>query len=76
MDETTNIAGILKEALKLSPEARATLAGSLLDSLDEPSDRNSDSAWQAETALRLREIDEGKVSMIPWAEARATIAEK
>src|SRR4030042_225378 len=30
-----NIADILKEALKLPPEARAALAGTLLDSLDD-----------------------------------------
>ena len=30
-----NIADILKEALKLPPEARAALAGTLIDSLDD-----------------------------------------
>ena len=69
-----NIANILKHALKLPPEARAALAGSLLDSLDEPLDRNAESAWEAEIALRVREIDDGKVTLIPWAEARARIA--
>ena len=69
-----NIADILKEALRLPPEARAALAGSLLDSLDEPTDLNAESAWEAEIAARIREIDEGKVTLIPWAEARARIA--
>ena len=69
-----NIATILKDALKLPPEARAALAGSLLDSLDEHLDRNAESAWEAEIALRIREIEEGKVTLIPWAEARARIA--
>ncbi len=70
-----NIAEILKEALKLPPEARAALAGALLDSLDETVDRDAESAWEAEIVMRLKEIDESKVNLIPWAEARARIAE-
>jgi len=69
-----NIAEILKEALKLPPEARAALAGTLLDSLDENVDRDAESAWEAEIVMRLKEIDEGKVNLIPWAEARVRIA--
>ena len=70
-----NISDILKQALRLPPEARAALAGSLLDSLDEPLDRDAEAAWEAEVALRVREIDEGTVTLIPWAEARARIAQ-
>ena len=69
-----NIAEILKVALKLPPEARAALAGTLLDSLDENVDRDAESAWEAEIVMRLKEIDEGKVNLIPWAEARVRIA--
>ena len=68
-----NITEILKEALKLPPEARAALAGTLLDSLDETVDRDAESVWEAEIVMRLKEIDEGKVNLIPWAEARARI---
>ena len=71
-----NIDDILKRALRLPPEARAALAGSLLDSLDEPLDFDAESAWEAEIAARIREIDKGKVRLIPWAEARARIAEQ
>ena len=70
-----NIDDILKKALRLPPEARAALAGSLLDSLDEPLDLDAESAWEAEIAARIREIDEGKVTLIPWAEARVRMAE-
>ena len=65
-----NIADILKEALKLAPEARAALAGTLLDSLDDTVDRDAESAWEAEILLRLKEIDEGKVKLMPWSEAQ------
>jgi len=68
-----NIADILRQAMRLPPEARAALAGSLLDSLDEPVDRDAESAWEAEIASRIREIDEGKATLIPWAKARAKI---
>jgi putative addiction module component (TIGR02574 family) len=69
-----NISEILKEALKLSPEARAALAGTLIDSLEESVDRDAEAAWEVEIGLRLKEIDQGKVKLIPWAEARARIA--
>jgi putative addiction module component (TIGR02574 family) len=69
-----NIDDILKQALRLPPEARAALAGSLIDSLDEPLDLDAESAWEAEIAARIQEIDEGKVTLIPWAKARARIA--
>jgi putative addiction module component (TIGR02574 family) len=69
-----DIAEVLKEALKLPPEARAALAGTLLDSLEESVDRDAEAAWEAEISLRLKEIDQGKVRLIPWAEARARIA--
>ena len=70
-----NITNILKEALKLPSEARAALAGSLLYSLDEqPLDKDTESAWETEIALRLQEIDEGKANLIPWAEARENIS--
>jgi putative addiction module component (TIGR02574 family) len=69
-----NISEILKEALKLSPEARAALAGALIDSLEETVDRDAAAAWEVEIGLRLKQIDQGKVKLIPWAEARARIA--
>jgi len=69
-----NISEILKKALKLPPEARAALAGTLIDSLDESVDKDAESAWEAEILMRLKEIDEGRVKLVPWAEARAKIA--
>jgi putative addiction module component (TIGR02574 family) len=69
-----NISNLLKEALKLPPEARAALAGTLLDSLDETMDKDAETAWEAEILLRLKDIDEEKVSLIPWSEARVKIS--
>ena len=64
---------LLKEALKLPPEARAALAGCLLESLDQEVDEDAEAAWQVEIDRRLREIDSGKVKPIPWSEARRKI---
>jgi putative addiction module component (TIGR02574 family) len=71
-----DLTGILEEALKLPAEARAVLAGTLFDSLDEAIDQDAESAWEAEIGLRLKEIDERKVKLIPWAEAIAKIKEQ
>jgi putative addiction module component (TIGR02574 family) len=68
------IGEILKQALSLPPEARAAIAGSLLDSLEETVDPNAESLWEDEIRLRLTEIDEGKVKLVPWSEARRRIA--
>ena len=65
---------LLKEALKLPAEARAALAGSLLDSLDQEVDEDAESAWHAGIDRRLREIDSGTVKPIPWSEARRRIS--
>lgn len=64
---------LLKEALKLPPEARAALAGSLLDSLDQEVDEDAEAAWQVEIERRLRELDSGAVKLIPWSQARFRI---
>jgi len=64
---------ILRDALDLPPEARAALAGSLLDSLDQTVDEDAESAWEAEIMTRLKELDEGRVRLVPWVEARRRI---
>jgi putative addiction module component (TIGR02574 family) len=69
-----DIAEILKRALELPPEARAAIAGSLLDSLDRTMDDDAESAWENEILLRLQELDDGSVNPVPWAEARRQIA--
>ena len=67
-------AELLEKALKLPQEARAALAGSLIDSLDEAVDQDAEQAWEAEIAKRLSEIREGRIQSVPWAEARRRIA--
>jgi putative addiction module component (TIGR02574 family) len=69
-----DVSELLKKALALPPEARAALAGSLLESLDdEPCDEGVEAAWNEEIKRRIEELDSGKVKPIPWAEARRQI---
>ncbi|MHB9031180.1 MAG: addiction module protein [Candidatus Latescibacterota bacterium] len=65
---------IFREALELSPEARAALAGSLLESLDEEVDENAESLWKAEILRRVHDIDKGAVKMIPWSEVKRQLS--
>jgi putative addiction module component (TIGR02574 family) len=70
-----DVSELLKKALALPPEARAALAGSLLESLDdEPCDESVEAAWNEEIKRRIEEIDSGKVQMIPYEEVRRRLA--
>ena len=61
---------LLEKALQLPPEARAALAGSLLDSLDEEVDDDVEAAWSAEITRRVSELETDKVQSVPWSEVR------
>jgi putative addiction module component (TIGR02574 family) len=69
-----DVAELLKKALALPPAARAALAGSLLESLDETVDDFAEAEWSAEIARRIQELDSGKVRPVAWADARRQIA--
>ena len=64
---------LLRDALRLPPAARAALAGSLLRSLDDHLDPDAEAAWEAEINKRIRELDDGSVQLVAWAEARRAI---
>jgi len=69
-----DVSELLKKALALPAEARAALAGSLLDSLDDSVDASAEEEWNQEIARRIGELDSGKVKPVPWAEARRQVA--
>jgi putative addiction module component (TIGR02574 family) len=69
-------AKLLDEALSLPAEARAALAASLIDSLDQTIDPDAEAAWSKEITKRLKELDEGLVQTIPWSEVRAALLER
>jgi len=72
---TPDVSELLKKALALPPEARAALATSLFESLDEePADEGVEAAWSEEIKRRIDDIDSGKVQMIPYEEVRRRLA--
>jgi putative addiction module component (TIGR02574 family) len=74
MGMSPDVSELLKKALALPAEARAALAGSLLDSLDDAVDVSAEEEWNKEIAHRIEELDSGKVKPIPWAEARRQVS--
>ena len=69
-DETDRL---LSEVLQLPPEARAALAGHLIESLEREVEEGAEAAWSAEIARRVKELEGGKVRAVPWTEARRQI---
>jgi putative addiction module component (TIGR02574 family) len=67
-----------REVQKLSTDERVDLAYSLLKSIDDREDPERERLWIEEIERRCREIDEGKVELIPGeqvlAEIRARLA--
>lgn len=57
-------------------EARAALAGSLIESLDEVVDQGVEEAWAEEFAKRVADFDSQKAKTIPWSKARRLIVSR
>jgi putative addiction module component (TIGR02574 family) len=64
---------LLDEALRLSAEERAALAGELIQSLDTDVDIEAEAAWSAEIRARLEHVDSGVAKTVSWSEARRRI---
>lgn len=65
---------LLNEALLLSTADRGRIAAELIESLD--ADADPPAAWEAwsdEIESRLQDMDAGRVTMVPWPEARRRI---
>ncbi|HEV2961401.1 MAG TPA: addiction module protein [Candidatus Angelobacter sp.] len=73
---TEDVSELLKKALALPIEARAALAGSLLDSLDETLDESAEVEWEKEITRRVTELNAGAVKTIPWTELRRRVYAK
>jgi putative addiction module component (TIGR02574 family) len=64
---------LLEAALKLPPEVRAAIAGSLLDSLDTTVDADAEAEWEREIARRLKDLDSSHPHLVSWSDARRKI---
>lgn len=66
-----DLSKVLKDALKRPPGARAKVAGSLLGSIEEAVDPNSERPWEVEGAgARPKALDSSPLKTIRWAEVR------
>jgi len=64
---------LLDDAIKLPPSERSALISQLIESLDELPQDDVQSAWDEEIAERLEQLRTGRVSPVPWDEARQMI---
>lgn len=64
---------LLAEVLKLPAPARAALAGSLIQSLDQDVDADAETAWAIEVARRAAALDSGAAQTITWSEVRRRV---
>ena len=60
---------VLKKALALPDSARAELACTLIDSLDEEVDQDVEASWEREISLRMETIRSGTATLISGREA-------
>lgn len=67
---TRRAEAVLKDALDLSEEERAEIAGTLLVSLEPAPEADVESAWKEEVAARVAALDAGKIQTVPWEEVR------
>ena len=72
----TTFKQLTHEALELPVQERAKLAHVLITSIDEVTDGDMSSAWDAELKKRVQEIREGRVKGIPAEEVFARLVEK
>lgn len=70
---STPVVDLFKQASTLDERDRATLAGLLLESLDQEVDEGVESAWQEEIERRLAELDANTVELVPWEEVKARL---
>jgi putative addiction module component (TIGR02574 family) len=61
---------LIKEALALPDAERASLIDGLLAALEPENDAEVDLAWATEIERRGAELQQGRVTAIPWNEVR------
>jgi putative addiction module component (TIGR02574 family) len=55
---------LFKQALDLDERDRATLAGLLIESLEENPDQDLKATWKAEVARRIADLESGEVTTV------------
>ena len=72
----TSTTDLFKQALDLDERDRATLAGLLIESLEEEPDGDLEAAWRAEIERRVAELESGEVKAVPLEEVKARLLQR
>jgi hypothetical protein len=64
---------LLAVAMRLPAQARAALAGALLDTLDEGADEDAERQWSDEIVRRLEEVERETVDLLSQQDAEDLI---
>jgi putative addiction module component (TIGR02574 family) len=64
---------IVEAALKLDPQVRAEVAQEIIESLENSNYGELSPAWEEELDRRVRDIDEGRVQLVPGEQVFAEI---
>ena len=67
---------LLDRALELPEEERATLAGWLIESLEDEAPEGVEAAWRREIELRVNELEAGEVNTVPWNVVKDRLAQR
>ena len=67
---------LFKKALDLNENDRATLAGILIESLEEKPIEEHEAVWRAEISRRIQELDSGEVETISWEDVKARLLKR
>jgi putative addiction module component (TIGR02574 family) len=59
-----------REALQLTPKARAAVAGHLVCSLGARDEHDLDEAWVTEVKRRITDVDARRVKVVSWQRAQ------
>ena len=65
-----------REAVELTEEERASLAGLLIESLEGDPDPEVEAAWAAEIQRRVAEMESGTAKTVPWEEVRQRLVNR
>jgi putative addiction module component (TIGR02574 family) len=63
-----NTAKVVTDALSLPPRSRARLADKLLESLDQPKQREIDNLWAEEAEDRIDAYEKGEIKVLSGKE--------
>ena len=61
---------ILRQALSLDENDRASVAGALIESLHGDVEPGASEAWETVIQRRVHDLETGAVKTIPWSEVR------